>query len=116
MWPGILVLIGVSMLVRGMVPAAPREVAARPAERMEQAALDGREHEDAEGDEWEDDVAETPAFMVDDSEKKARHRSDLLPTEGVPGMWGAGWLKMLTRWSGGEQKRQYARSVRQIYY
>jgi hypothetical protein len=76
LWPGILVLIGVGMLVQAMLP---REVAAPPPARREKPALD--ERVEAEVDEWEDDDAEIPAFMLDDSEKKAPNRNDLLPVE-----------------------------------
>ncbi|MCJ7622389.1 MAG: hypothetical protein MUO76_02715 [Anaerolineaceae bacterium] len=79
-WPGILVVIGVSMLVRAMLPAPPpREAVGRPPAYREKAAVDKKEDNEAEVDEWEDDTEETPAFMLDGSEHNAPHRNDLLP-------------------------------------
>ena len=79
-WPGILILIGVSMLVRGMLPARPREKVAARMEDRESAAADKMDDEDTKPDEWEDEESETPAFMLDDTGEKEWQRADLLPT------------------------------------
>lgn len=73
-WPGILILIGVSMLVQALVHNTVQEPPAVPSARAVPPVEPEPEKEDSR---W-DDVAETPAFI---QENKPARNNALLPAK-----------------------------------